>query len=178
MNENYKNLRKVLIIIFSILALLGIALFVISILIKCECKLIKIIASVATTLSVTFALTIKLTFKFDIKLKKVKNNCTISIEEKKQEINVLENKPTFNEYKMQKIENNYIQISSMQSNPDDNLYLEMQKIYEPIEEFFNNNGGFGAPFIGEIFFEMITFTDRCNLSKYIFFTKYFIYLFS
>lgn len=163
MNENYKNLRKVLIIIFAILALFGII-----ILIKGECELIKIIGSVATTLSVTFALTINLTFKFDIKLKKVKNEYTILIEEKKQEINVLENKLTFNEYKMQKIENNYIQISSTQSNPDDNLYLEMKKIYEPIEEFFINNGGFGAPFIGEIFFEMITFTDRCDLSKYIF----------
>lgn len=170
MNENYKNLRKVLIIIFAILVLFGIALFGIIILIKGECELIKIIGGVTTTLSVsvTFALTINLTFKFDIKLKKVKNKCTISIEEKSQEINVLENKLTFNEYKMKKIENNYIQISSTQSNPDDNLYLEMKKIYEPIEEFFINNGGFGAPFIGEIFFEMITFTDRCDLSKYIF----------
>ena len=53
--EPIKNLRKVLIIIFAILALFGII-----ILIKGECELIKIIGSVATTLSVTFALTINL----------------------------------------------------------------------------------------------------------------------
>ena len=52
------------------------------------------------------------------------------------------------------------------SNPDDELFSELKGIFDPLDLWYVNNGGFGAPFIYDDFINLILLADNCTMAKY------------
>ena len=115
----------------------------------------------------------KIKNEYDIKIKEnykqivsLKNDYQVKIEENNKQIMSLKNEVNYKNYQINKIENNYNQPAKQFDNPDDDLYNEMKNLYDPIEEFFVDNGGFGVPFRNAPFMDMIFFAESCTLNKY------------
>ncbi len=174
MNEKTKKTLKIIgLIVF------GIAFVASVILLFCgNNQTVNNVGSIASTITATIEVSLALTFNIDIKVnktvnstvnkhvEKIKNEYDIKVEDNYKQIISLKNELNIKNYQIEKIVNNFNQPSQQLPNPDDSLYNEMKSLYDPIEEFLVNNGGFGAPFINSMFVNLMLYAETCTLNKY------------
>lgn len=167
-DKDTKYLKK-----YNIFIIISILLFVVSVVIINNTKnevLEKIFGSITVSILVSISFTIAFHFnieKLNIIVSKSFNHYNEVIYNQEKKINQL-----INQIELIKYETVTIYMSKQQNenltNPDDELFVEMKRIFDPIEEFYVNNGGFGAPFINSIFIKMQSFAQKCTMSRYMF----------